>query len=113
MGVAGFSAIEARAPLARSSRARRMGAAAASTWNVPRGALRHSIIPNELVRPVLDTLRSFTWGVFPFATLLGGLVAGVDVRLPYLIAAIVTLLGTALAVRLLLKASRYSEPRED
>ncbi len=34
MGVAGVSAIDARAPLARSSRARRIGAAAASTWKV-------------------------------------------------------------------------------
>ena len=87
-------------------------ACAVSTWNVPWGALRQTIIPNELFGRVLGIIRSFTWGVFPFATLLGGLVARVDLRLPYLIAAIVTLLGTALAVRLLLKASRYSEPRE-
>ena len=34
IGVAGFSATPARAPLARSSRASRTGACAASTWNV-------------------------------------------------------------------------------
>ncbi len=34
MGVAGLSAIEARAPFARISRARRTGAAAASAWKV-------------------------------------------------------------------------------
>lgn len=88
-------------------------ACAVSTWNVPWGALRQTIIPNELFGRVLGIIRSFTWGVFPFATLLGGFVARADLRLPYLIAAIVTLIATALSVRLLLKASRYTAPLED
>lgn len=88
-------------------------ACAVSTWNVPWGALRQTIIPNELFGRVLGIIRSFTWGVFPFATLLGGLVARSDLRLPYLIAAVVTLVATALAVRLLLRASHYTGPLED
>ena len=88
-------------------------ACAVSTWNVPWGARRQTIIPNELFGRVLGIIRSFTWGVFPFATLLGGLVARSDLRLPYLIAAVVTLVATALAVRLLLRASHYTGPLED
>ncbi|SDB93367.1 Transmembrane secretion effector [Sanguibacter gelidistatuariae] len=80
-------------------------ACAVSIWNVPWGALRQAIVPNELFGRVLGIIRSFTWGLFPFATLLGGLVARHDLRLPYLIAAVVTLTSTAVSVRLLLRAS--------
>lgn len=84
-------------------------ACAVSIWNVPWGALRQSIVPNELFGRVLGIIRTFTWGLFPFATLLGGLVARHDLRLPYLIASVVTLTSTAVSVRLLLRASGVSE----
>lgn len=84
-----------------------------STWNVPWGALRQTIIPNEIFGRLLGVIRSLTWGIFPFATLLGGYVARFDLRLPYLIAAGVTLVVTAIAAPLLLKASRFTSPLED
>ncbi|MGC5223246.1 MFS transporter [Micromonospora sp. DT81.3] len=84
-----------------------------STWNVPWGALRQTIVPNQIFGRVLGIIRTFTWGVFPFATLLGGLVARYDLRLPYLIAAGVTLVATAVACRLLLRASTFTGPLED
>ncbi len=83
---------------------------AVSVWNVPWGALRQAIVPGAIFGRVLGIIRTFTWGMFPFATLLGGLVARVDLRLPSLIAGIVTLAATAVCVRLLLEASRHSEP---
>lgn len=84
-------------------------ACAVSIWNVPWGALRQSIVPNELFGRVLGIIRTFTWGLFPFTTLLGGLVARHDLRLPYLIASVVTLAATAVSVRLLLSASGASD----
>lgn len=86
---------------------------AVSTWNVPWGALRQTIVPNEIFGRVLGIIRSFTWGLFPFATLLGGYVARYDLRLPYLIAAVATLLATAIAARLILRASTFTGPLED
>lgn len=86
---------------------------AISTWNVPWGALRQTIVPGHLFGRVLGIIRSFTWGLFPFATLLGGLVARYDLRLPYLIAAVVTLIATAIAARFILRASQYTGPLED
>ena len=71
---------------------------AVSTWNVPWGALRQTIVPNDIFGRVLGIIRTFTWGLFPFATLLGGYVARYDLRLPYLIAAGVTLVAAAVAV---------------
>lgn len=46
----------------------------------------------------------------PFATMLGGLVARAGLRLPYLIAGGVTLIATLVGARLLLEASRHTEP---
>ena len=83
---------------------------AVSTWNVPWGALRQLIVPGDIFGRVLGVIRSLTWGLFPIATIAGGLVARIDLRLPYLIAAGVTLLATALAARLILAASRQTGP---
>jgi len=87
-------------------------AAAVSVWNVPWGALRQTIVPGHMFGRVLGISRTFTWGVFPFATLLGGWVARLDLRLPFLIAAGVTLVATLVAVRLLLSASTHDAPEE-
>ena len=86
---------------------------AVSTWNVPWGALRQTIVPNDIFGRVLGIIRTFTWGLFPFATLLGGYVARYDLRLPYLIAAGVTLVAVAVAFRLILRASTFTGPLED
>ena len=87
-------------------------AAAVSTWNVPWGALRQRIVPGRLFGRVLGISRTLTWGIFPFATLLGGWVARIDLRLPFLLAAGVTLVATLFAVRLLLSASTHNAPEE-
>ena len=87
-------------------------AAAVSVWNVPWGALRQTIVPCHIFGRVLGITRTFTWGIFPFATLLGGWVARIDLRLPFLIAAGVTLVATLFAVRLLLSASHHDAPEE-
>ncbi|MBW9108440.1 MFS transporter [Microbacterium ureisolvens] len=87
-------------------------AAAVSVWNVPWGALRQTIVPGHMFGRVLGISRTFTWGIFPFATLLGGWVARIDLRLPFLIAAGVTLVATLFAIRLLLSASQHDAPEE-
>lgn len=87
-------------------------ACAVSIWNVPWGALRQSIIPGHLFGRVLGIIRTFTWGVFPFATLLGGWVARVDLRVPFLIAAAVTLVATLVSARLLLEAAKHEGPED-
>ncbi len=87
-------------------------ALAVSIWNVPWGALRQAIVPNHLFGRVLGVIRSVTWGIFPAATLLGGWVARIDLRLPYLIAAGAVLIAALLAAPLLHSASRYDEPSE-
>lgn len=75
---------------------------AVSTWNVPWGALRQQIVPDHLFGRVLGIIRMLTWGLFPIATLLGGWVARIDLRLPFLIAAAVVVVAALMASRLLI-----------
>jgi MFS family permease len=79
---------------------------AIAVWNVPWGALRQQVVPPPLFGRVLGIVRTLTWGVFPFATLAGGLVARVDLRLPFLVGGGVVLVATAVAWRLLTRGTR-------
>jgi MFS family permease len=83
---------------------------AVSLWNVPWGALRQQIIPPALFGRTLGIIRTFTWGLFPVATVLGGLVAAIDLRLPFLVAGVVCVVATAASTRLIRAASTYSAP---
>ncbi|MDY0909601.1 MFS transporter [Microbacterium sp. CFBP9034] len=85
-------------------------ACAVSVWNVPWGALRQAIVPGHMFGRVLGIIRTFTWGLFPFATLLGGWVARYDLRLPFVIAGAVTLVTALVGCRLLLDASNHNDP---
>ncbi len=88
-------------------------AGAISVWNVPWGALRQTIVPNAIFGRVLGIIRAFTWGVFPIATVLGGWMARIDLRLPFVIGAIATVVATLIATRLLFRASEFSGPLDD
>lgn len=79
---------------------------AVSVWNVPWGALRQQIVPAHLFGRVLGIIRTLTWGLFPLATILGGLVARIDLRLPFLIAGVLALGAAAVSSRLLVSGTR-------
>ncbi len=87
-------------------------ACAVSVWNVPWGALRQAIVPQRLFGRVLGIIRTVTWGLFPFATLAGGFVARADLRLPYLIAGVVTAVAALACTKLLLQATRAADPED-
>ncbi|MGZ8804841.1 MAG: MFS transporter [Microbacterium sp.] len=86
---------------------------AVSTWNVPWGALRQQIVPAHLFGRVLGIIRMLTWGLFPIATLLGGWVARVDLRLPFLLAAGVVVIATLVASRLLVVGTKRAGAEVD
>lgn len=83
-----------------------LSAASISVWNVPWGSLRQQIIPPHLFGRVLGMIRTLTWGIFPLATVLGGWIGRVDLRLPYLITGVVLVLVTLPAWGLLVRATR-------
>lgn len=80
-----------------------VAAAAIATWNVPWGALRQQLTPGHLLGRMVGVIRTFTWGVMPAATLIGGLVARIDLRLPFIIGGALTALATLVWARVLLR----------
>jgi MFS family permease len=81
---------------------------AVSVWNVPWGALRQQIVPPAMFGRVLGVIRMLTWGLFPVATLVGGLIARVDLRLPFGIAAAMVVVATVCGARLLVRGTRLA-----
>jgi hypothetical protein len=57
---------------------------------------------------VLGITRTLTWGLFPIATILGGLVARIDLRLPFLIGGAATAIVALLGMRLLIAGTRQA-----
>ena len=79
-----------------------IGAGGVSVWNVPWGALRQDIVPGRLLGRVTGIVRTVVWGLFPLATLIGGLVARIDLRLPFVVGGVLMIVVTLLAVKVLL-----------
>lgn len=83
-----------------------LGAMSVSIWNVPWGALRQQIVPAQLFGRVLGIIRMLTWGLFPIATIIGGLVSRVDLRLPFIVGGGVIVLAALVGSRLLIVGTR-------
>ena len=54
-------------------------------WNVLLMSLYHTLIPNEVFGRVHGTRRTLVWGIMPIGALIGGFVAKIDLRAPYLV----------------------------
>ncbi|WP_308464869.1 MFS transporter [Rathayibacter soli] len=91
-----------------------ISAYAISVWNVPWSALRQQLIPQAMLGRTIGFIRSLTWGIIPVATILGGAVARIDLRLPFLIGGvgivIVVLLGSKLLLSIDRRTRDYSSP---
>ncbi|WP_295120868.1 MFS transporter [uncultured Leifsonia sp.] len=86
-----------------------IGAFGVAVWNVPWGALRQAVIPGPMLGRAMGIVRSIGWGLTPIATVLGGFVARIDLRLPFVIGGAIVVVLSLIATRLLLSASRYGQ----
>jgi MFS family permease len=73
-----------------------------AVWNVPWGSLRQQLVPGRLLGRVTGLIRTVGWGLFPIGAVLGGLVARIDLRLPFWIGGGLVVLVILLASRLVL-----------
>jgi MFS family permease len=89
-----------------------IGAFGVAVWNVPWGALRQALIPNAMLGRAMGIVRTIGWGLTPIATVLGGFVARVDLRLPFVIGGGAVIVLTLIATRLLLGADRHVPSEE-
>lgn len=90
-----------------------VSAAAVSVWNVPWGSLRQQIVPQEIFGRVLGVIRTVTWGLFPVATLVGGMVGRIDLRLPFWIGGAVVVAVSLLALPLVVGGTRRAGAEAD
>lgn len=81
-----------------------VGAFGVAVWNVPWGALRQALIPGAMLGRAMGVVRTIGWGRTPIATVLGGFVARIDLRLPFVIGGGVVVVLTLVCTRLLLSA---------
>jgi MFS family permease len=90
-----------------------IGAFGVAVWNVPWGALRQAIVPGAILGRAMGIVRTIGWGLTPIATVLGGFVARIDLRLPFLIGGAIVVVLALIATRLLLSAGRYGQAEEE
>ncbi|CAM5298813.1 MFS transporter [Leifsonia shinshuensis] len=83
------------------------GAFGVAVWNVPWGALRQAIVPGAMLGRAMGIVRTIGWGLTPIATVLGGFVARIDLRLPFVIGGGIVVALALIATRLLLSAGSY------
>lgn len=75
--------------------------AAVLVWNVLVMSLRQAIIPGRLLGRVHGSWRTILWGSMPFGSLVGGLLARVDITLPFLVGGGLAALAGIVFVRFL------------
>lgn len=67
-----------------------IGAAGTTVWNILVMSLRQAVIPSHLLGRVHGTWRTVLWGAMPLGSLIGGLLARIDLTTPLIVGAIVT-----------------------
>ena len=70
-----------------------------SVWNILLMSIYHQIIPTELFGRIHGARRTLVWGLMPPGALLGGLIAGIDLRLPFLLAGGFSLIAAIVGYR--------------
>lgn len=58
---------------------------AITVWNILIMSLRQSVVPGRLLGRVHGTWRTLLWGSMPLGALIGGLIARVDLALPFIV----------------------------
>lgn len=62
-----------------------------AAWNILLMSLYHTLIPNEIFGRIHGTRRTLVWGLMPIGAVVGGYIAKLDLRLPYLLAGVVAI----------------------
>jgi len=61
-----------------------LGSMVITGWNILLMSTYHQIIPGELFGRIHGTRRTLVWGLMPIGSLLGGVLASIDLRLPFI-----------------------------
>jgi MFS family permease len=79
------------------------GAFTISQWNILLMATYQTVIPIELYGRIHGTRRTIVWGMMPFGSLIGGVLAHYSLRLPMYVGGVIATVIAGLSVKFLLK----------
>ncbi|MSZ43402.1 MAG: MFS transporter, partial [Actinobacteria bacterium] len=77
-----------------------IGGFGVSLWNILLMSLYHALIPNEIFGRIHGTRRTLVWGLMPIGAMIGGALAKIDLRTPYIV-------GGAISVALAIYSYRF------
>ena len=79
-----------------------------SVWNILLMSIYHQIIPTEMFGRIHGARRTLVWGLMPPGALLGGMIASIDLRLPFLLAGGMSLLAALAGYRFVKNISQQT-----
>ncbi|MEN9969999.1 MAG: hypothetical protein RLZZ229_207 [Actinomycetota bacterium] len=82
-------------------------------WNVLLMSTYHQIIPNHLFGRIHGTRRTLVWGMMPIGSAVGGLLAVMDLRAPFLIAGGICALASLLGIPFVRSLGRLLPAKTD
>jgi MFS family permease len=85
------------------------GAFTISQWNILLMATYQTIIPNELYGRIHGTRRTIVWGMMPFGSLIGGVLAHYSLRLPMYVGGLIATVIAGASIKFLLQIGEQAE----
>ena len=88
------------------------GAFAVSQWNILLMATYQTVIPTELYGRIHGTRRTLVWGMMPIGSLLGGVLAHYNLRLPMYVGGVIATTLAILSIGFLLNIAETAKPSQ-
>jgi hypothetical protein len=89
-----------------------LGGFGVAAWNILLMSLYHTLIPNEIFGRIHGTRRTLVWGLMPLGSLLGGVIAKIDLRLPYIAAGLVSVVVATTSFAFIKRIGDSSDSRQ-
>jgi MFS family permease len=89
-----------------------LGGFGVAAWNILLMSLYHSLIPNEIFGRIHGTRRTLVWGLMPVGSLIGGAIAKIDLRLPYITAGLVSVVVATTSFAFIKRIGDSSDSRQ-
>lgn len=77
-----------------------------TVWNILLMSTYHQIIPGHLFGRVHGARRTLVWGLMPLGSMLGGLIATIDLRLPFVVGGAASLIVAMLGYRFIISLKK-------
>jgi len=88
------------------------GAFAVSQWNILLMATYQTVIPTELYGRIHGTRRTLVWGMMPLGSLLGGVLAHYNLRLPMFVGGAIASAIAFLSIGFLINIAETAKPSQ-